>query len=376
MKKISSAILITYDKEYSINEAMGLCDAAGYRIVHTITQNFLKKPKYGISTGILEILEEMTEKLRPDVIIFDEILKPSQNYNLASVLHREILDRETLILEIFESRASSSESKLQVKLAQLRYEMARAKERVRLTRMGEQPGFMGIGQFEVDVYYNDIKHRMQTIRTKLEKAGKQRELHRQSRKRQGFKTISLAGYTSAGKTTLFNRLTGESKEESKELFTTLSTTTRRITIGNEPFLIADTVGFISKLPAYMIDAFKSTLEELIYTDVIILIIDISDSILDLKKKVASCMQTLSEVGADWNKIIFVLNKSDLVSNQEIIEKVKILNLAENKKWISVSALAEKKMDELKILIKDVIENKNFLNSNRNKVKETNDPYGI
>lgn len=88
------------------------------------------------------------------------------------------------------------------------------------------------------------------------------------------------------------------------------------------------------------------------------------------------MQTLSEVGADWNKIIFVLNKSDLVSNQEIIEKVKILNLAENKKWISVSALAEKKMDELKILIKDVIENKNFLNSNRNKVKETNDPYGI
>ena len=376
MKKISSAILITYDKEYSINEAMGLCDAAGYRIVHTITQNFLKKPKYGISTGILEILEELTERLRPDVIIFDEILKPSQNYNLASVLHREILDRETLILEIFESRASSSESKLQVKLAQLRYEMARAKERVRLTRMGEQPGFMGIGQFEVDVYYNDIKHRMQTIRTKLEKAGKQRELHRQSRKRQGFKTISLAGYTSAGKTTLFNRLTGESKEESKELFTTLSTTTRRITIGNEPFLIADTVGFISKLPAYMIDAFKSTLEELIYTDVIILIIDISDSILDLKKKVASCMQTLSEVGADWNKIIFVLNKSDLVSNQEIIEKVKILNLAENKKWISVSALAEKKMDELKILIKDVIENKNFFNSNRNKVKETNDPYGI
>lgn len=376
MRTMKSAILITYDKEYSINEAVGLCDSAGYKIMHTITQNFLKKPKYGISSGVLEKLEELTEKLRPDVIIFDEILKPSQNYNLASALHREILDREALILEIFENRASSSESKLQVKLAQLRYEMARAKERVRLTRLGEQPGFMGIGQFEVDVYYNDIKHRMQTVRSKLEKAGKQRELHRQSRKRQGFKTISLAGYTSAGKTTLFNKLTGESKEESKELFTTLSTTTRRITIDEEPFLIADTVGFISKLPAYMIDAFKSTLEELIFTDVIILVIDISDSVFDLKKKVASCMQTLSEVGAKWDKIIFALNKSDLVSKEEINEKVKILNLTENKKWISVSALAEKNIESLKILIKDIIENESSYSYRDSKVKGLNDPYGV
>jgi GTP-binding protein HflX len=371
---MNSAILITYDKDDAINEAMGLCDAAGYQIVHMITQNFLKKPKYGISTGVLENLETTTEKLRPDVIIFDEILKPSQNYNLASVLHREILDREALILEIFESRASSSESKLQVKLAQLRYEMARAKEKVRLSRIGEQPGFMGIGQFEVDVYYNDIKHRMQTVRSKLEKAGKQRELHRQGRKRQGFKTMSLAGYTSAGKTTLFNKLTGESKKQSQELFTTLSTTTRRITINQEPFLIADTVGFISKLPAYMIEAFKSTLEELIYTDIIILVIDVSDSLFDLKKKFASCMRTLSDLGVERDRIIFVLNKSDLVSNFEVHEKVKILNLMENKKWISVSALAEKNMDKLKILIKDIIENQSLSNPDKTLVKEY-DPYG-
>ena len=169
---MKSAILITYDKEDVINEAKGLCDAAGFQVVHTIKQKFLKRPKYGISGGILERLEEISEKIRPDVIVFDEVLKPSQNYNLAAALHREILDREALILEIFESRASSAESKLQVKLAQLRYEMARAKEKVRLSSMGEQPGFMGIGKFEVDVYYNDIKHRMQTIRTKLEKAGK------------------------------------------------------------------------------------------------------------------------------------------------------------------------------------------------------------
>ena len=355
---MKSAILITYDKEDAINEATGLCDTAGYKVVHTIKQKFLKKPKYGISGGILEVLEEKSEKLRPDVIVFDEILKPNQNYNLASVLHREILDREALILEIFESRASSAESKLQVKLAQLRYEMARAKEKVRLSSMGEQPGFMGIGKFEVDVYYNDIKHRMQTIRSKLEKAGKQRELHRQGRKRMGFNTISLAGYTSAGKTTLFNKMTGETRAQSDELFTTLSTTTRRLTINQEPFLISDTVGFISKLPAYMIDAFKSTLEELGHTDIIIVVIDISDSLFDLKKKFSSCMRTLGELGVEKDRMVYALNKADLLKDEEIEEKIDILNLTENKKWITVSAKTGKNLKQLKELIKDIIESQN------------------
>jgi len=351
---MKSAILITYDREDAFNEAKGLCDAAQYQIVHTITTKLLQKQKYGISGGVLEELEELSGKLRPDVIIFDEILKPNQNYNLASVLHREVLDREALILEIFESRASSTESKLQVKLAQLRYEMSRAKEKVRLSNMGEQPGFMGIGKFEVDVYYNDIKHRMQTVRSKLEKAEKQRELHRQGRKRMGFEIISLAGYTSAGKTTLFNKMTGETKTESKELFTTLSTTMRRVTINQEPFLISDTVGFISKLPAYMIDAFKSTLEELKHTDIVIVVIDISDSLAELKKKFASCMRTLSELEIDKDKMIYVLNKVDLLKNEQIDQKINILNLTENKKWVSVSAKTGKNVNQLKELIKDII----------------------
>jgi len=372
---MNSAILITYDQEDSINEAKGLCDAAGYEVLHIIKQNFLQKPKYGISGGILEKLEEISEKVRPDVIIFDEILKPSQNYNLATVLHREVLDREALILEIFESRASSAESKLQVKLAQLRYEMARAKEKVRLANIGEQPGFMGIGKFEVDVYYNDIKHRMQTIRSKLEKAGKQRELHRQGRKRMGFKTISLAGYTSAGKTTLFNKTTGETKTQSKELFTTLTTTTRRLTINQESFLIADTVGFISKLPAYMIDAFKSTLEELAHTDVIILVIDINDSVSELKKKFSSCMRTLNELGVEKEKVVYVLNKSDLLKKDEIERKIDILNLTENKKWIAVSAKTGENIKELKILIKKIIENQNFHKPEKNTWKEAGEIFG-
>ena len=358
MKK---AILITYDKTDAINEATGLCDAAGYEVAHILKQKFLKRPKYGISEEIVERLEELSEKFRPDVIVYDEILKPSQNYNLASMLHREILDREALILEIFESRASSAESKMQVKLAQLRYEMARAKEKVRLSRMGEQPGFMGIGKFEVDVYYNDIRHRMNTIKSKLEKAGKQRELHRQGRKRMGFKIISLAGYTSAGKTTLFNKLTGETREQSDELFTTLSTTTRRLTINQEAFLISDTVGFISKLPAYMIDAFKSTLEELGHTDIVIVVIDINDSTFDLKKKFSSCMRTLSELGVEKDRLVYALNKADLIDGKEINEKIEVLNLTENKKWIDVSAKTGKNINQLKNLIKNIIESQSSPN---------------
>lgn len=352
---MKTAILITYDEEEIINEATALCDSAGYQVVHIIKQRFLKRPKFGISEEIIEGLEEIAKKIRPDVIVYDEILKPSQNYNLASKLHRNILDREALILEIFQSRTSSAESKLQVKLAQMRYEMSRAKEKVRLAKQGEQPGFLGIGKFEVDVYYNDIKHRMETVKSKLEKAGKQRQLHRQSRKRVGLKTISLAGYTSAGKSTLFNKLTGEERPKGKELFTTLTTSIRRITINQKVFLISDTVGFISKLPAYIIEAFKSTLEELLYSEIIIVVIDISDPLFDLKKKFKSCKKTLNEIGVDPDKVIFALNKADLIQQKKILEKAEYLGLNEGKRWVSVSAKTGQNTKQLKELIKNILE---------------------
>lgn len=351
-----SAILITYDKEDVAKEALALCDAAGYELKKVIRQKFLNKSKYGLGEGKVEELKELVGSLRPDVIIYDEILRPSQNYNLASTLKIKILDREMLILEIFQRRAKSSESMLQVKMAQLRYEMSRSKERVRLAKMGEQPGFMGIGKFEVDVYHNDIKNRMNSTKSKLLKSSKQRELHRQARKRVGFKTISLAGYTSAGKTTLFNTLTGERNEESPKLFTTLSTTTRKIILKDFEILISDTVGFISKLPAYMIEAFKSTLEELIYTDIVIVVIDASDPFLELKKKFRSCVSTLDEIGVNQDRIIFALNKADLVSEEEITEKAGLLGLKENKKWLPVSATTGQGILPLKDLIHNILEN--------------------
>ena len=339
-----------------IDEAIDLANTAGYDVVYLIRQTYLKRPKFGISEKIVEKLVELSTKYNPDVIIYDEVLRPSQNYNLASKIHRNVLDREALILEIFQNNASSAESKLQVKLAQMRYELLRAKEKVRLSRLGEQPGFMGIGKFEVDVYYNDIKHRMHSVRLKLKKSEKQRELHRRARQRIDFRTVSLAGYTSAGKTTLFNKMTGEDATESKKLFTTLSTTVRRVDDKNEKnvFLLSDTVGFISKLPEYMIEAFRSTLEEMIHTDLVMLIIDSNDQISTLRKKLSSCRKTLDSLGVDKEKIILIFNKLDLTDNITVGEKIEDLKLHKEQKWIAVSSKTGTNIPKLLELVKEIL----------------------
>ena len=333
---MDKAILVAHKLDDSVNEALELCRSAEYKVVHVMRQKYMDRPKFGIGTEALEKLEEMAKKVDPDVIIYDENLRPSQNYNLASHLHRNILDREALILEIFESRASSAESKLQVKLAQMRYEMSRAREKVKLARMGEQPGFMGIGKFEVDTYYNDIRHRMNAVKLKLEKSHRQRELHRSGRRRLGWNIVSLAGYTSAGKTTLFNALTGEHKEQDSKLFTTLSTTTRKAKLGGEMVLVSDTVGFISRLPAYMIKAFHSTLEEMVYADVILLVVDFSEELDVMLRKYKSCQMALDEIGVKKEKIITVFNKNDL-SQVPINYTLKAFGMDEENKWVKISA---------------------------------------
>ena len=347
---MKSCILITNVNENISLEAKSLCEAAQYNVLYTIKVDDLQKRKYGITESKVEELEEKLEKLKPDVIVFDELLKPNQNYSLAAKLKIEIVDRESLILEIFENRASSAESKLQVKLAQLRYERARAKERVRLAKGGEQPGFMGIGKYDIDAYYDDIKNRGTVIKKKLEKAGKQRALHRQGRDRLGFKTISLAGYTSAGKTTLFNNLTGETKEKSAELFTTLTTTTRRLKLGREISLITDTVGFISKLPAYLIEAFKSTLEELIFTDIVLVVIDSLDNDQQMKKKFSSCYRTLVELGVERKNMIFLFNKSESVDDKKLLHIMNNLKIDEVESCLDISALTGKNLTELKKIL--------------------------
>ncbi|MFL6496430.1 MAG: GTPase, partial [Nitrososphaera sp.] len=241
MANYRKAILITYPVEQAINEAISLADAAGYSIIKTVTQRQITKSRFGIGRGKAEEIKEIVKEIKPDVIIFDETIKPTQIYNLASLCKIEIVDRERLILEIFERRASTTESQIQIKLAQLRYDMARARENVRLARAGEQPGFYGLGKYEADIHFLNISRRVAMLKKKLEKEETRRQLHRNQRAKVGLPTVSLAGYTSAGKTTLFNKMTGETKVTGQGTFTTLSTFTRAVDLEGGRVLLNDTI---------------------------------------------------------------------------------------------------------------------------------------
>lgn len=252
------------------------------------------------------------------------MLKPVQAYNLTKITGIEVIDRYRLILEIFARRATSKEAKLQIGLAELQYQLPRARESVRLARMDEQPGFMGLGQYEIDIYYEHVKRQMAQVKRELQKIREKRDLHRTRRLELGFSLISLAGYTNAGKSTLFNTLTKESALVGPGLFTTLSTTTRRIKIDGRRVLITDTVGFIDRLPLELIEAFHSTLEETIFSDLILLIIDISEPISDVKRKLRVCLDTIHDIGVIGIPIVTVFNKIDSLTDETLNVKLKQL----------------------------------------------------
>jgi GTP-binding protein HflX len=254
-------------------------------------------------------------------VIFDNPLRPVQAYNLAKATNVEIIDRFQLILEIFTKRATTTEAHMQIRLAALRYNLAQAKERVRLAKKGEQPGFMGLGAYEVDVYYESVKKEIHTIRRKLKKIRAKRVLHRERRARLEFSSISLAGYTKAGKSSLFNALTEAKVPVDSALFTTLSTTTRLIEISRKKFLLTDTVGFIDRLPLTLIEAFHSTLEETIYSNLILLMVDLSEPMDFIEKKLSVCLETIERIGASGIPIITALNKIDLLSETEITQRL-------------------------------------------------------
>jgi GTPase len=355
MSNFRKALLITYPYEQAIKEATSLADAAGYSVGRIVTQRHITRSKYGIGGGKAEEVKEIVEQLKPEVIIFDEVLKPSQQYKLASLCKIEIIDREYLILEIFERRASTAESRIQIKLAQLRYDMIRAREKVRLAKTGEQPGFFGMGKYDADIYFLDIKKRAVILKKKLEREKARRELYRIQRSKAGLPTISIAGYTSAGKTTLFNTLTGESKIAGQGMFTTLSTFTRAINLECSKVLISDTVGFVSKLPAYMIDAFKSTLHELTQSALVLLVLDVSQSIEEVERKLDSSIHVMNELGVPMTKILYVLNKVDLTSIEDAFDKSARLGIIDSKQRVlPVSAKTALNIEQLRNLMVSLV----------------------
>lgn len=276
---------------------------------------------FQIGRGKAEELADMVKKLSAEKVIFENELHARQTYNLANITNVEIIDRFQLILEIFAKRASTKEAQLQIQLARLHRQLPRAKESVRLARLGERPGFMGLGQYEVDIYFDDIRRQIASKKNELIKVQDHRRLHRNRRSAAGFPIISLAGYTDAGKTTLFNALTGESKLVESTLFTTLTTTTRAINLEGGRALLTDTVGFIDRLPVALVEAFHSTLEETILADLIILMVDLHESVEEIRRKLTCSQDTITEIGAGGVPTITALNKIDLLEENEITSRV-------------------------------------------------------
>ncbi len=310
----TKAIVVTYPDEFAKQEIVELAKAGGYEVAQVITQKNIIRSEYGVGSGKAQELEGMVADSHADTIIIDESITSSQANNLATKTHAAVIDRERLILNIFARRATTTEAKLQVQLAELRYQLPRARDEVRHSTKGEQAGFMGMGEYEVDVKFRTLKRQMGFIKEKLEKSKTVRSLHTTERRKLGVPFVSLAGYTSSGKTTLFNRLAAESKEMSPKLFTTLSTTTRMVAYPKlkRKFLLSDTVGFISRLPTYLVESFKSTLEELRYADLVLLIIDASEASDTIEIKLASCRQILDDLEVDPGRTLVVLNKVDLI----------------------------------------------------------------
>jgi GTPase len=308
----------------NLDELKSLANAAGYTVAGSIEQVRKRDPTYQIGRGKINDLAELVKGTGADKVVFDNDLTTGQAYNLAKVTGIFVIDRFQLILEIFSRRASTYEAELQIHLATLRYELSGAKERVKLAKIEEQPGFGGLGKYEVDIYYETVKRQINSTKEKLKKKQEERLLHRVRRNELGFSSISLAGYTNAGKSSLFNLLTDETVTVDNALFTTLSTTTRAVEFSKRKVLLTDTVGFIDRLPLKLVKAFHSTLEETIFSDVIILVVDLSEPNEDIKRKLTCSLDTIQQIGATGIPVVTALNKIDLLEEDELESKIKYL----------------------------------------------------
>jgi GTPase len=304
------AILVTYPDGFRQQEARSLVESADYQIVKVFSQKYLNHSTYGLGPGKVEEIKGFLIQNKSDLLIVDEHITAKQNFNLEKTTGLKVIDRERLILDIFYSRASTTEAKLQIQLAEVKYELPRVREGAKLALGSERPGKGGGGEYIVDVRFRDLKRRMGFISDKLSDARRKRQLYHSQRASNEMPVVALVGYTSSGKTTLFNLLTNENKQTSASLFTTLSTTTRAFFIDNQKLLLTDTVGFISRLPTYMIEAFKSTLEESLMANIILLLIDASQPIGEIRIKYSSCLQILDELKVDREKLVVIFTKYD------------------------------------------------------------------
>ncbi len=291
-----------------VAEIEELCQSADIEIIYEVMQRRSRPDRsYFMGRGRFHELQELIKERSVDVLVINGELKPSQHFNLENGLKVECLDRIGVVLDIFTSRAESRESRLQVELARLKYQVPLMKEWVHSAKAGEHPGFLGAGEYAVDVYYNIIRRRIAQIDEDLKGLARDGDLRRDVRRYKGFKTICLAGYTNAGKSSLMRRLTGEDVLVADRMFSTLSTTTRRM--GSTKVLLTDTVGFLRDLPHYMVESFRNTLQDVFTADLVILVVDSSEPLYNVGLKVAAVQEILGK-GVPGDRILVALNKSD------------------------------------------------------------------
>ena len=339
------AVLMGIESRDSLEELRRLAETAGAEVAGIFLQK-RDKPDGAlyIGKGRAEELARDCQALEADVCIFDEELTGMQVRNLEEVLRVKVIDRTTLILDIFAQRAASAEGKLQVELAQLQYRSARLIGMgTVLSRLAGGIGTRGPGESKLEMSRRRIRERMTELRRRLDELEKQRSLRRKSRERNEVPVVALVGYTNAGKSTLLNALTGADVYVEDQLFATLDAISRRMeTAEKTPYLLTDTVGFIRKLPHTLIDAFRSTLEEAALADVLVIVSDGASP--DMAAQHDTVEQVLEELGATEQKRIEVINKCDEAEPQTVFPGA-----------ILISAKTGSGLEELKRAIADALQ---------------------
>ncbi|WP_418283113.1 GTPase HflX [Halorubrum sp. DTA98] len=320
--------------EADLTEITQLAVSAGYDVVGELSQTRTEDAAFMFGEGKVAALRDLVIETDADCVIVDNDVGPYQTFNVGSELPDgvEVIDRFTLILEIFGQRANTRKAQLQVELAELRYELPRAEVKASLAKRDERPGFMGLGEYDESVE-RDIKRQIAEIRDELASIAKKEESRREQRRESGFDLVALAGYTNAGKSTLMRQLAAEldvdenvdrhpdlgtTAESQDMLFTTLGTTTRRAEMEKREVLLTDTVGFISDLPHWLVESFQSTLESVYRADLVLLVVDASEPVKEMREKLVTSHDTLYE--RNEAPIVTVFNKIDRLEPGELADK--------------------------------------------------------
>jgi len=341
------------EAEKSIYELGQLLDTAGGEVFATVLQNkSTPDPRTLIGKGKVAEISELCAGNGVKLVIFDEELSPAQIRNLEDDIGNDVnvIDRSMLILDIFALHATSGEGKLQVELAQLKYTAPRLiGQGAELSRLGGGIGTRGPGESKLESDRRHIKRRITALEEELERLANTRKTMRAARDRSGLKKIAIVGYTNAGKSTLLNTLTDAGILAEDKLFATLDPTTRKFTLpGGETVLLTDTVGFIKKLPHHLVKAFRSTLDEAVYSDIIMIVIDASDP--EYLSQLECTEQTLEELGAADKPTLYVFNKCDRGAYDDpVIDRTR-----DRQNVVHISALTGKGCDTLAELLQKMI----------------------